>query len=97
MDSNNFFHWIGEKLGAAIRFIVNILHWLFTHLYGAIDSFFHGLTSALGISTSLLSIALLVIGLALLYAALRALMRRAWVGGVVWAVLGLILLSWLIH
>ena len=57
MDTNNFFHWIGEKLGAAIRFIVDGLEWLFDGLYGAMDSFIHGLTSSLGISLSLLSLA----------------------------------------
>jgi len=97
MNTNEFFHWIGEKLGAAIRFVVGILQWLSDHLFGAIDSFIHGLTSALGIGSSWLSIALLIIGLALIYAAIRALIRRAWVSGVIWLVIGIVLLSWLIH
>jgi hypothetical protein len=97
MDSENLFHWIGEKLGAAIRFIVDALSWLFDNLYGAIDSFVRGLTGALGINASIFSLLILVIGLAMLYAAVRALMRRAAVATVLWTVLGVIVLSWLIH
>ncbi|ERJ20411.1 Putative membrane protein [Salinisphaera shabanensis E1L3A] len=97
MDSENLFHWIGEKLGAAIRFIVDALSWLFDNLYGAIDSFVRGLTGALGINASIFSLLILVIGVAMLYAAVRALMRRAPVATVLWTVLGVIVLSWLIH
>lgn len=97
MDSDNIFHWIGEKLGAAIRFIVDALAWLFDNLYGAIDSFVRGLTGALGINASIFSLLILVIGLAMLYAAIRALMRRAVVATVLWTVFGVIVLSWLIH
>ena len=97
MDSENLFHWIGEKLGAPIRFIVDALSWLFDNLYGAIDSFVRGLTGALGINASIFSLLILVIGVAMLYAAVRALMRRAPVATVLWTVLGVIVLSWLIH
>ncbi|MES1933463.1 hypothetical protein T35B1_12681 [Salinisphaera shabanensis T35B1] len=97
MDSENLFHWIGEKLGAAIRFIVDALSWLFDNLYGAIDSFVRGLTGALGINASIFSLLILVIGVAMLYAAVRALVRRAPVATVLWTVLGVIVLSWLIH
>ncbi|MES1924056.1 hypothetical protein [Salinisphaera sp. T31B1] len=97
METNDFFHSIGEMLGAAIRLVVQGLQWIFGNLYGAIDSFIHGLTGALGIDSSWFGILLLVIGLAMLYAGLRALLRRAFVGGVLWIVIGLILLSWLIH
>jgi hypothetical protein len=97
MDSDNLFHWIGEQLGAAIRFIVDSLGWLFSNFYGAIDSFVRGLTGALGINASIFSLLILLIGLAMLVAAGRALVRRRVVPTVLWTVLGVILLSWLIH
>lgn len=97
MENNDLFHWIGETLGAAIRFVVGLLQWLFANLYGAIDSFVNGLTSALGIDSSWLSIALVILGLVLLYTGLRRFLRGALIGGLLWVILGLILLSWLIH
>ena len=92
-----FFHWIGETLGAAIRFIVDGLAGLLGNLYGLIDSFLAGLTNALGISTSVLSLLILVLGLAMLWAALRALLKRRLIGAVIWAALGVVVLTWLIH
>ncbi|MES1946113.1 hypothetical protein C84B14_02166 [Salinisphaera sp. C84B14] len=97
MDSDNLFHWIGEKLGAVIRFIVDALGWLFDNLYGAIDSFVQGLTGALGINDSILSLLILVIGLAMLASSVRAAIRRRVVAAVVWAVLGVVVLTWLIY
>ena len=97
MEIDNFFHWIGEQLGAAIRFIVDSLGWLFDNLYGAIDSFVRGLTGALGINASIFSLVILLIGIAMLWAAVRALMRRSVVATLLWTVLGVIVLSWLIH
>lgn len=97
MENNHFFHWIGEQLGAAIRFIVDGLGWLFDNLYGAIDSFTQGLTGALGISPSIFSLVILLVGLAMLFAALRALLRRSVLATLLWAVLGVIVLSWLIR
>lgn len=97
MQSDNLFHWIGEELGAAIRFIVNGLGWLFDNLYGAVDSFVQGLTGALGINASIFSLLILLLGVVMLYAAIRALMRGAVLATLLWAVLGVFVLSWLIH
>lgn len=97
MQADNFFEWIGEQLGQAIRLIVDSLNWLFGHFYGAIDSFIQGLTGALGISASFLSLAILVIGLALLAEALRMLIRRRFIAALIWLLIGLVTLSWLIH
>lgn len=97
MPSDNFFHWIGDKIGDGIRAVVDGLTWLFSHLYGAIDSFIQGLTSSLGISASIFSIAILVIGLTLLYTTLRALLRGALVAAGIWTLIAVIILSWLIH
>lgn len=97
MDVDAFFHWIGEQIGVAIRFIVDGLSWLFDNLYGLVDSFVRGLTGALGINASIFSVLMLIIGIAMLAAAVRALMRRAVVATLLWTVLGVVVLSWLIH
>ena len=38
-----------------------------------------------------------ILGLVLLYTGLRRFLRGALIGGLLWVILGLILLSWLIH
>ncbi|WP_444677134.1 hypothetical protein [Halomonas sp. E19] len=44
-----------------------------------------------------MSLATLLVGLWLLYLALRALMRRRLVATLIWAILGVTVLSWLIQ
>ena len=55
-----------------------------------------GMSKALGVTPSLLSIVVLVAGLWLLYLAVRAFIRRSIIAGVIWLVLGLWLLGGLI-
>ncbi|NAT45880.1 hypothetical protein CVE31_28730, partial [Pseudomonas syringae pv. actinidiae] len=50
-----------------------------------------------GMDTSLISIVALIIGLMLLYSAVRAFMRASIILGIIWLALGLWLLSWIIH
>ncbi|MET1080628.1 MAG: hypothetical protein ABWY06_21665 [Pseudomonas sp.] len=97
MQTGGFFEWLGQALGAVIRFIVEGLGWLFDLFANAGSSFLHGLSSALGLQTSVLSLVALVIGLLLLAAAVRAFIKRSFVMGTIWALLGLWLLSWLIN
>lgn len=63
---------------------------------GGIGGFVDGLTRSLGISPSMFSLAILVIGLLLLINGVRALLRGGIIGGLIWLVLGLLVLSWLI-
>ena len=97
MHVEGFFEWLGQALGAVIRFIVDSLSWLFGLLGNAGGNFVEGLSRTLGMDTSLVSIIGLVLGLILLYAAIRAFMRASIIMGVIWALLGLWLLSWIIH
>ncbi|MOA53840.1 hypothetical protein D3C78_1773600 [compost metagenome] len=60
-------------------------------------NFVEGLSQALGMDTSVISIIALVIGLMLLYSAVRAFMRASVIVGVIWLMLGLWVLSWVIH
>lgn len=91
-----FFYWIGELVGSGIRAAVDGLRWVFEQIDGILNSFVDGLTEALGISSSVFSLAFLLIGLLLIYAGARALMRKAVITGIIWLLLGVLLLSWLI-
>jgi len=97
MQVDGFFEWLGQAIGAVIRFIVDGLEWLFGGLTHAGGNFVEGLSRTLGMDTSLISIAALIVGLLLLYSAVRAFMRASIVMGIIWGILGLWLLSWIIH
>lgn len=96
MYVEGFFESLGQAFGAFIRFIVETLGGFFASIGGAVASFIDGMSSALGVTPSLLSIAVLLIGLLLLYAAVRAFLRGGIIGGIIWLLLGLWLLSGLI-
>lgn len=97
MHVDGFFEWLGQALGAVIRFIVDSLGWLFNLFGHAGGNFVEGMSRTLGMDTSLFSIIGLVLGLIFLYSAVRAFMRASIILGVIWALLGLWLLSWIIH
>lgn len=97
MHVEGFFEWLGQALGAVIRFIVDGLSGLFNLLANAGGNFIDGLARALGMDTSLVSILALIVGLLLLYSAVRAFMRASIILGIIWAVLGLWVLSWVVH
>ncbi|SDJ38137.1 hypothetical protein SAMN04487867_13815 [Vreelandella titanicae] len=95
MQTNGFFDEIGETIGEAIRVVVEFLLGIFTNFFGAFGDFIDGLTRSLGINDSFFSIAVLVIGLLILWGGLRAFLRGSIIGGIVRTVLGLFILSWL--
>lgn len=96
MGVNGFFESLGEAVGSVIRFIVEGLSGFLDVFGSAISSFIAGMSKALGVTPSLLSIVVLVVGLWLLYVAVRAFIRRSIIAGVIWLMLGLWLLSGLI-
>ena len=96
MQVEGFFESLGQMFGAIIRFIVEGLGGIFSGLSHAGSNFVDGLGRALGMETSIISIAILVIGLLFLYNAVRAFMRASIIGGVIWLLLGLWILSWVI-
>jgi phage shock protein PspC (stress-responsive transcriptional regulator) len=59
--------------------------------------FVDGLSRSLGMDTSIISILMLIIGLMLLYSAVRAFMRASIIMGIIWLMLGLWVLSWVVH
>ncbi|WP_075881001.1 hypothetical protein [Vreelandella massiliensis] len=96
MQANGFFQGIGEAVGEAIQALVAFLLALFTQFFDAFEAFIDGLARALGISPSFFSILVLVIGLWLLWGALRAFLRGAFISGIVRTLLGLLVLGWLL-
>lgn len=66
MQANNVFEWLGQVFGTVIRFIIDSLVWLFTILSNASSDFVNGFARALGVDSSLLSIAAVILGLCLI-------------------------------
>ena len=97
MQVEGFFESLGQMFGAIIRFIVEGLSGIFSGLSNAGGNFIEGLSQTLGMQASIISIALLVLGLLCLYNAVRAFMRTSIIGGVVWLLLGLWVISGLIN
>ena len=97
MHVEGFFEWLGQALGAVIRFIVDGLSGLFNLLANAGGNFIDALARTLGMDTSLVSILALIVGLLLLYSAIRAFMRASIIAGIIWLILGLWVMSWIIH
>ncbi|TRX75117.1 hypothetical protein [Pseudomonas mangiferae] len=97
MHAEAFFDWLGHTVGQAIRFIVDLLSGVLGTIWAAMDDFLHGMARAIGMDVSIFSFILLALGLLLLFAGIRALMRRSIIGGIIWIFLGLIVMSWLIH
>ncbi len=91
-----FFDGLGQALGTLIRWLVDSLRGGFELLGSAGAEFIGGLSRALGITPSLLSLSLLLLGLFFLYRAVRAFIRRSFIVGILWLLLGLWLLSLLV-
>lgn len=96
-SSSNPFEWLGSALGTIIRVVLDSLVWLFEILSSASSSFVNGFARALGVSNDLLTIVAVLLGLFLIYLGVQRLLRKRWVGGVIWVLLGLWLLSALIR
>ena len=96
MSVEGFFESLRQSVGSINRFLVEGLRGCLALSSGAVVSFIDGMSKALGVTPSLLSIAVLIIGLWLLYLAVRAFLKRSIIAGLIWAVLGLWLLSGLI-
>lgn len=97
MQVEGFFGWLGHALGSAIRFIVDLFSGALGAVADAIDDFLGGMARAIGMDVSIFSFILLIIGLLFLYQGVRALLRRSIVGGVIWLLLGLVVMGWLIR
>lgn len=95
--NTNPFEWLGQAFGTLVRLIVDGLAWIFNMLGGASTAFVNGFSRALGIDSGILSIAFVILGLILIYLGISSLLKRRIIGGVIWLLLGLWLLSSLIR
>ncbi|EZQ18295.1 hypothetical protein QAO71_15955 [Halopseudomonas sp. SMJS2] len=95
--NTNPFEWLGQAFGTLVRLIVDGLAWVFDMLSGASTAFVNGFSRALGIDSSILSIAFVVLGLFLIYLGVSSFIKKRIVAGVIWLLLGLWLLSTLIR
>ena len=93
----DFFGWLGNTVGLIIHYSVEFFSGLFNMLSNAGGNFVEGMSRSLGMDTSIISIITLIIGLLFLYSAVRAFMRASIIIGVIWLMLGLWLLSWVVH
>ena len=91
------FEWLGQAFGTLVRLIIDGLAWVFDMLSGASTAFVNGFSRALGIDSSILSIAFVVLGLFLIYLGISSFLKKRFIGGVIWLLLGLWLLSSLIR
>lgn len=95
--SSNPFEWLGEVLGTIVRVIIDALEWIFDILSGASASFVNGFARTLGVDSGWFSIVAVIIGLLLIYSGVRSFMRKHFIAGVIWILLGLWLLSALVR
>lgn len=95
--NTNPFEWLGQAFGTLVRLIVDSLAWVFNVLSGASSAFVNGFSRALGVDSSILSIAFVVLGLFLIYLGVSAFIKKRFIGGIIWLLLGLWLLSALIR
>ena len=84
MQVESFFEWLGQALGSIIRFIVDGLSGLFNILGNAGGNFVDGLAKTLGMDTSIISILALIVGLMLLWSAIRAFMNASIIAGIIY-------------
>ncbi|KGD92232.1 MFS transporter [Achromobacter sp. RTa] len=92
-----FFASLGGMLGEALRSIVSGLKWLLGGIGGALGDFYAGLAGAMGMSPSVFNLVLLGLGLMLLWAAVKALLRRAILAFIFWLFLAVLVLGGLIN
>lgn len=95
--NTNPFEWLGQIFGTLVRLIVDALAWVFDILSGASSAFVNGFSRALGVDSSILSIAFVVLGLFLIYLGFSSFLRKRFIRGIIWLLLGLWLLSSLIR
>lgn len=95
--NSNPFEWIGQIFGTLVRLIVDGLAWVFGMLGGASSAFVNGFSRALGVDSSILSIAFVILGLLLIYLGFSSFIRKRFIRGIIWLLLGLWLLSSLIR
>lgn len=84
MQDEGVFRWVGNALGGILRSVVDAVGFIFSKLGAAVHEFFAGLAGAMGIDPSFLNIVWIVLGVWMLFTAIRAFARRHIFAGIVW-------------
>lgn len=84
MQDEGVFRWVGNALGEILRSVVDAVGFIFSKLGAAVHEFFDGLSGAMGIDPSFLNIVWIVLGVGMLFSAIRAFARRHIFAGIVW-------------
>lgn len=92
-EDEGIFSWLGSAMGSVIRFIIDALRGLFGGFGDAVRDFLHGLATSVGMSPSFFNYVWLFLGLALLIAAIKAIIDRAFLAAIIWAVLAVLVLG----
>jgi hypothetical protein len=89
---------VGELIGSAIRFVIDLIRWVFFGIDDAIDSFLNGIGRGIGLSNnSVPQLVVVAVGLILFWFAVRAFIDRRIVAGIVWTLIGLLVVSWVVR
>lgn len=91
MQEEGLFKWLGNALGEILRAIVEAIGFIFSKLGSAVHEFFAGLAGAMGMDPSIWNIVWIVLGVWMLFSAIRAFARRAFISGIVWLLLVMVL------
>lgn len=95
-SENSFFGSVGSVVGEVIAAVVSGIGYVFSGLGSAAGDFFAGLANALEMSPSVFNFGLLIVGLLLFWAAIKAFLRRAIIAGLFWLFIAMLLLSGLV-
>ena len=95
-SESSFFGSVGSVMGEVILAVVSGIRYVFSGLGSAVGDFFTGLASALEMSPSIFNFGLLIIGMMLFWAAIKAFLRRAIIAGLFWLLIAMLLLSGLV-
>ena len=97
MNDDSLLNWLGEQIGHIIRVLVDTLSAIFGNGAEGLRDFYQGLAGELGLSGSLMGFVILIIGVLLVFSAIRATLTLRLVSALIFGALGLWLLSLVIH
>lgn len=89
---------VGEIIGLAIRFIIDAIRWVFFGIDDAIGRFLNAIGRGIGIENHAVpQLIVVAVGLILFWFAIRAFMARRVVAGIVWTLIGLVVVGWVVR
>ncbi|WP_025733780.1 hypothetical protein [Carnimonas nigrificans] len=94
---HDFFAQIGAAIGAVLRTLIELFQALFSSVGDSFKGFAGGLGDELGVGHSIFSIVIAIIGIALVIKGIRQLIGKAFIGGIIWLLIGVSLLGFVTH